>query len=77
MAILNRRNAMLGWAAWQIAKRVMKRKARAAVPGTAEGSRRPNVSALLALAAAAVGALWFWRSRSDDDAVWPDSPPPA
>ena len=66
MSIVNRRNALLGWTTWVLAKRVLKRKAKAAVPGTVEGSRRPNRSAtLLSALAAGVGVLWFWRRRGD------------
>ena len=68
MGIVNRRNAVLGWTAWQVSKRVIKRRARAAVPGTQEGSWRPNKAALVALVAAVGGALWFWRRRGEDDA---------
>jgi hypothetical protein len=70
MGIMNRRNAMLGWATWQVGKRVAKKKAKAIVPGTVEDSRRPNVSAIVSLVAAVGGALWFWRSRDSGD----DSP---
>ena len=66
MIILNRRNAVVGWITWVIAKHVLKRKVKAVVPGTVEGSRRPNKSAIAAIAAA-LGVLWFWRSRSSDD----------
>ena len=52
MIILNRRNAVVGWMTWVIAKHVLKRKARAVVPGTVEGSKRPNKSAIVAIAAA-------------------------
>ena len=48
MSILNRRNAVVGWLTWLVAKRVLKRKAKAAVPGTVEGSRRPNKGAIAA-----------------------------
>jgi hypothetical protein len=65
MGIFNRRNAVVGWAAWEIGKRVLKRKARSAMPGTAEGGRRPNMSAILLAAAAAAGALAFWRKHGD------------
>ena len=65
--MFNRRNAAFGWLAWQIAKRVLKRKAKAAVPGTVEGTKRPNKSAIALLAAAIVGAATFWRSRSGGD----------
>jgi hypothetical protein len=67
MAIFNRRNAMLGWLSWLVAKRVLKKKARDAVPGTVEGTKRPNKGAI-ATGLAALGALlFFWRRSSSDD----------
>ena len=39
MSIINRRNAVLGWGVWQITKRVARRKAREAVPGTGDHAR--------------------------------------
>ena len=65
--MFNRRYAILGWLTWMGAKTVMKRKARQAVPGTVEGTRRPNKGAIAAGVAAVVGVLWFWRKSSDDD----------
>ena len=72
MSMFNRRYAVLGWLTWIGAKTVVKHKARQAVPGTVEGSRRPNKGAIAAGVAAVVGVLWFWRKSSDDA-----SPPPA
>jgi hypothetical protein len=72
MSILNRRNAVVGWLTWLAAKRVLKKKAREAVPGTVEGSKRPNKGAIATLLAAVGGALWFWRRKSSDEL-----PPPA
>ncbi len=66
MSIVNRRNAVLGWATWLTAKHVLKQKAKQAVPGKVEGSWRPNKGAILSLALVIGGALWFW-SRGDDD----------
>jgi hypothetical protein len=66
MGIVNTRNAVLGWTVWKIGKRVIKRKAKEAIPGTVEGSKRPNKSAIAAAVAAAVGAAMFWRSRAGD-----------
>jgi MYXO-CTERM domain-containing protein len=63
MGVLNKRNAVLGWTAWQVGKRVMKRKARDAVPGRVDDTKRPNKSAIAAVLAAAGGALFFWRRR--------------
>ena len=68
MGILNRRNAVVGWAVVKVAKRVMRRKASDALPKVEEG--RPNkpavVAALGALGGAVVGALTFWRRRRDE-----------
>lgn len=66
MGIVNRRNAVLGWTAWRIAKRVLKRRARGAVPGRGGESRRGRVAAVLAGVAALGAGLWFWRGRGDD-----------
>jgi hypothetical protein len=67
MSIVNRRNAMLGWVTWLTAKRVLKKKAKEAVPGTVEGTRRPNKGAIVSFLAALGGAFWFWRRSSGDD----------
>lgn len=64
MSIFNKRNALFGWVAWLATKRIVKQKAKAAVPGTVEGTRRPNRPALLAGVMAALGALVFWRKSS-------------
>ena len=72
MAIFNRRNALLGWLSWVVAKQVLRRKAREVVPGTVEGSKRPNKSAIAAGLAAVAGVLLFWRRKRSDD----DLPPP-
>jgi hypothetical protein len=72
MSIFNRRNAVMGWLSWLVAKRVLKRKAKDAVPGTVEGSRRPNKGALATALAGVGGLLWFWRRKSSDDEL----PPP-
>jgi hypothetical protein len=70
MSIINKRNAVIGWATWKVGKRVARRKARQAVPAVEAG--RPNKPALAAAAAAALaGSLLFWRARkrSGDDAA--------
>jgi hypothetical protein len=62
MAIMTRRNAVLGWAAWRVGKKVARRKAKSAVPNIDPESKRPNKPAALAAAVAAlVGGLVFWR----------------
>ncbi len=70
MGIINRRNAVLGWSVWKVAKTFGKRKAKAAVPGSGDHAGL-NKSALASIFAAIGGALWFWRKKSDDP---PSSP---
>jgi hypothetical protein len=66
MAILNKRNAVLGWSVWQVSKRAAKRKAKQAAPGRVDDTKRPNKGAIVSALAAAGGALWFWRRRRED-----------
>jgi hypothetical protein len=66
MGILNKRNAVLGWTAWQVAKRVGKRKTKQAVPGRVDDTKRPNKGAIVSALAALGGVVWFWRRRRDD-----------
>lgn len=64
MGIVNRRNAVLGWAAWQVGKRAAMQKAKS----TARGDRkRPGKGVVVSALAAAGGALWFWRRRRGGD----------
>lgn len=65
MGIINRRNAVLGWGVWKVVKRLGKRKAKAAVPGTGDHAGL-NKGAIASMVAAVTGALWFWRKKSDD-----------
>jgi hypothetical protein len=62
MSILNKRNALLGWITWRVAKRAGKRKVKqvASRHDDAEGSRKGAVVSALA---AVGGALWFWRRK--------------
>jgi len=63
VGIVNRRNAVLGWGVWKVVKKVGKRKAKAAVPGSGEHAGL-NKSAIATLAATIGGALFFWRKKS-------------
>jgi hypothetical protein len=63
MTVLNKRNAVLGWATWQVGKTAMKRKAKSAT--RMDDSRRPGKGTAAALIAAAGGALVFWRRRRE------------
>jgi hypothetical protein len=61
MGIVNKRNAVVGWVAVKVGKRVVKKKAADAVPRARTGG-----AAAGALAAVA-GVLFFWRrSRKSD-----------
>ncbi|HYY64697.1 MAG TPA: hypothetical protein VE688_08790 [Gaiellaceae bacterium] len=61
MSVFNRRNAVMGWAVWKVAKRAGKRKARNVAP-TVEGGK-PNKSLIAMVIAAGAGALAFLRGR--------------
>ena len=69
MSILNRRNAILGWAVWEGSKRFAKLKARGVTP-----SRGGSNKSLLAFSVAGVsvagivGALTFWRKHQNSAA---------
>jgi hypothetical protein len=65
MAIVNRRNAVVGWAVLAVGKRLLKTKMKSAMPGRG-GSRRLSRAALASVLAAVAGAVWFLRSRSRD-----------
>jgi hypothetical protein len=67
VSVFNRRNAAVGWLAWAIGKRVLKRKAKDAVPAIDPESKKPNKSAVALLIAGAVGLATFWRSRAGDE----------
>ena len=63
MGIMNKRNAVLGWAVWKFGKRMAKRKAKGAVPGVSAG-RRGVAKPILAGVAALGGTVLFWRRKS-------------
>jgi hypothetical protein len=62
MGVLNKRNAVLGWAVWNASKFAAKRKAKAV---TTDGSRRPTKAVAAGLATLG-GVVWFWRRRQAD-----------
>ncbi len=65
MGIVNRRNAVLGWGVWQVAKRSAKLKGKGATPSVEGG--RPNKPMLAIGIAGLAGALTFWRKRRAGD----------
>jgi hypothetical protein len=63
MSIVNRRNAVLGWGVWQVAKGVARRKAKSAAPIVED--RKPSKSLIAVAGAAIAGAFAFlWTRRS-------------
>jgi hypothetical protein len=58
MSIVNRRNALVGWIAVKVGKRVVKKKASDSVPSARTGGVAAGALAALG------GALFFWRKRS-------------
>ena len=67
MGVVNRRNAVVGYLALAVGKRVLKKKAKDAVPAIDTETKKPNKSAIALLVAGSVGALTFWRKRTGDD----------
>jgi hypothetical protein len=67
VSVFNRRNGAIGWLMWVVGKRVLKQKAKRAVPSIDPQTKKPNRSAIALLIAGAAGALTFWRKRSGGD----------
>ena len=61
MSMVNRRNAVMGWAVWKVAKRAGKKKARGVAPSVEGG--KPNKSLIAVAVAAAAGAFAVLRGR--------------
>jgi hypothetical protein len=68
MSILNKRNALFGWAVWETGKRVMSAKAKGTVRSS--GRRAGRVAATVAGVGALVGGAWLARRLTCGD----DSP---
>jgi hypothetical protein len=64
VSVFNRRNAAVGWVTWAIGKRVLKRKAKEAVPSIDPESKRPNKSAIALMIASTVGLAMCWASAA-------------
>jgi len=73
MSVFSRRNAAVGWLALFVGKRVLKRKAKQALPAIDAASRRPNKSAVALLLAGIAGILTFRRRRSGDEETGEES----
>jgi hypothetical protein len=68
MSIVNRRNAMIGWATWTTAKRVAAMKAKRAAPARESKAPKGKKKAVkvVAVVVAAGGALAFWKAKHRD-----------
>ncbi len=67
MSIVNRRNAMIGWATWTAVKRMAAMKAKRAAPpaksGSSKGRKAVKVGAIVATTA---GLVAFWKAKQRD-----------
>jgi hypothetical protein len=68
MRVGDSRNAVVGWVALAIGKRVLKRKTRAMVPRVDRKTRRPNKSAVTVGLLGALGVVALSRRRSSPPA---------
>ena len=64
MSVINKRNAVVGWAVLKVAKRAGKKKARNVAP-TVEGGK-PNKSLIAMVVAAGAGAVAILRGRRSE-----------
>jgi hypothetical protein len=66
--VFNRRNAVMGYVAWQGWKKVIKMKAQSAVPAVDRESKKPNKSAIAVFLVGALTLATLRRKRPGDDA---------
>jgi hypothetical protein len=62
MGIVNKRNAVIGWAVVKVGKRAAKKKAQGAVPDARTGGAAAGALAAL------VGIVFFWRKKKSGSA---------
>ena len=65
--IFNRRNAVMGYIAWQGWKKVIKMKARSTVPSVDPETKKPNRSAIALLVLGALTVATLKLKRSGDE----------
>jgi hypothetical protein len=61
VSVINRRNAVMGWAVWKVAKRAGKKKAQDVTPSLEGG--KPNKSLIAVAVAAVAGVFAMLRGR--------------
>jgi LPXTG-motif cell wall-anchored protein len=64
MAVVNKRNAVLGWAVWNVSKRAAKRKVKQTASTDTARTKKGVAAGLAALGGA---SLFFLRRRRADD----------
>jgi len=65
--VFNRRNAVMGYIAWQGWKKVIKMKARGTVPSVDPKTKKPNRSAIALIVIGALTAATLKHKRSGDE----------
>jgi hypothetical protein len=65
--VFNRRNAVMGYIAWQGWKKVIKMKARSSMPSVDRETRKPNRSAIALLVVGALTVATLKLKRSGDE----------
>ena len=67
MSIVNKRNAVIGWATWTTVKRLAAMKAKHAAPAReAKAPGKKKAVKVAAVVVAAGGALAFWKAKHRD-----------
>jgi hypothetical protein len=69
MSIVNRRNAVIGWATWTTVKRVAAMKAKRVAPsrdGDESADKKKKAVKVIAVVVTAAGAVVFWKKRHRD-----------
>jgi hypothetical protein len=71
VSIVNRRNALLGWAVWTMVRQQAKRRAKRAVSvDGGSGSWRGKVVAFGVAVATALGLVFVWRKLRGEGEDW-------
>ena len=71
MSIVNRRNALIGWATWSVGKNlakihIAKKKAKGVIPSRERGGSKKKAVKVIAVVATVAGAAAFWKARHGD-----------
>jgi hypothetical protein len=67
MGILNKRNAVLGWAAWKVGKGMFRKKAKGVIPRRSHGSGKKKPAIFAGIAAGLGGLAFLKRKRKSGE----------